>query len=120
MTGLKVRPMEGERWRYYVDSGTHDDETHVVDLAENNGNGVCSCRYYEVTCGPNYHRNDKKMVPYERNEKGKVVQGVSQCKHIAAVRNYILADMLPRMVGDVQHSRAAPVTVKASADGLPF
>jgi len=120
MNGLKVRPMEGERWRYYVDSGTHEDETHVVDMAENNGNGVCSCRYFEVTCGPNWHKNGHKMVPYERNEKGKVVVGVTQCKHIAAVRNHILNKMLPDMVSTVDYHRPQPVTVKTSEDGLPF
>ena len=117
---MRVSDIHGEHLRYYVHSETHGDETHVVDLTENQGNGQCSCRDFETRCGPAYHRNGKNMVHYNRDDKGKLNPDRTQCKHIHAVRDYLLDSILPGMVLEVEVKRPKPVTIKETPDQLPF
>ena len=117
---MKVSEMPGERFRYTVHSESEDAADHVVDLSENKGNGACSCRDFEVRCGPNYFHNGGKPVHYRRDEKGKVNKDRTQCKHIREVRDYLLDSILPDMVKVVSHARPQVQTIRESEDGFPF
>ena len=119
MADLRAEAILGEHLRYYVHSQTHGDETHVVDLLENDGNGACSCRDFETRRGPNYHKNGKQIVEYAKDEKGKVVAGASRCKHINAAVFQYANDMLRREAAHAT-KRAKPTTIKERSDSLPF
>ena len=116
---MRVTQIPGERFRWYVHSETEGDAEHVVDLTENNGNGQCSCRDFETRCGPAFYRNGKNIIPYERDEKGKLNKDRTICKHINAVRNHLFNSLLPDMV-KAEKPRPKVETVRESADGLPF
>ena len=116
---MKVSPIKGEKWRYYVFSESEDNAEHIVDLSANNGNGECSCRDFETRRGPNFHRNGKLIVDYSKDERGKVNPEATYCKHIAAVRNHLLNSILPDMVRGADQ-KTKPTTVRHAADGLPF
>ena len=114
---MRAEPIRGEALRYTVHSETVGDETHVVDLTENDGNGACSCRDFETRRGPNYHRNGKVIVEYGRDDKGKVIKEATRCKHLNAAFLQFATDVAKEH-GTVK--RAQPVTMKERADGLPF
>ena len=116
---MKVSPVKGEKWRYYVFSESEDNAEHIVDLSANNGNGECSCRDFETRRGPNFHRNGKLIVDYSKDERGKVLPEATYCKHIALVRNHLLNSILPDMVSGAD-KKTKPVTVRKAKDGLPF
>lgn len=116
---MKISPIHGEKWRYYVHSVSENNAEHIVDLSANNGNGECSCRDFETRRGPNFHRNGKNIVDYMRDDKGKVDTEATYCKHIQAVRNHLFNSILPDMVAGAQQ-KTKPVTIRANDDGLPF
>jgi len=117
---LIVKPIPGEHLRFYVVSQSEKDADHIADLGANNGNGECSCRFYEVTCGYNWRNNGKKCVPYYRDEKGKVGKDVTMCKHLNAARHYLLDSILPGMAQE-EKKGTRPVMVKNNTeDGFPF
>jgi len=113
---LRPEPIRGEPLRYYVHSETVGDETHVVDLTENDGNGNCSCTDFAMRRQPML-RQTGTIVQFERGRDGKIVSNTTECKHISAAKHHLATSVakeacLPK--------RAAPVTIKQSADGLPF
>ena len=116
---MKITPIPGERLRYRIESASEHNAEHVVDMSAHEGNGECSCRFFEVTCASNW-RELRRIVPYYRDERGKVGKDVTCCKHILAVRNKILDEILPKMAQEVTVRRAKPVTVRSHDDGLPF
>lgn len=60
--------------------GILDLRFHTVDIADNEGNGQCSCEFFEFTMRPKL----AGMLPNERRE------GKCRCSHIAAARNFAL------------------------------
>ena len=109
--------IEGEPLRYYVHSETVGNETHVVDLAANNGNGECSCTDFAMRRAPNFRHNGGHTVHYYLDTEGKVGKDATTCKHIHAAQ-LDLAVLVARE-SNVQE-RAKPVTIRESNDGLPF
>jgi len=77
----------GEFGRYLVESHSKPNNPYLVDLTERDGHGVCNCTYFQTTANQNYKRHGK-FIPYRTDENGKVNKGVSECKHLAAVRNH--------------------------------
>jgi hypothetical protein len=45
---LKVEPIAGEPLRYHVESVSYPEHPHLVDLAENEGFGACSCQDFTL------------------------------------------------------------------------
>lgn len=66
---LNVRPVNGEHLRYYVDSETKEDETHIVDLE---GRGKCDCGHFLYRVWPAWRRNED----------------YAPCKHLVVARYY--------------------------------
>jgi hypothetical protein len=116
---MKAKQIPGEKGRFTVHSEAEDNAEHVVDMTANKGNGECSCRWFEIKCGPNFHHNGGKIVHYGRDKDGRVNQDATYCKHIDAVRHHILDSTLPTMfVVDI--ARPKPQTIRETHDGLPF
>jgi len=90
-TALKVK--QYEKLRYHVLSESVPDREYLVDLAENNGNGACSCE--DFSC--------RKMTIFEKT--GKIVQygepEATRCKHINACLVELSSLFLDRMNGRV-------------------
>lgn len=75
--------------------GTLDLRFHTVDIADNEGNGCCSCEYFQFTMGPRL----SGMLPNERRE------GKCRCSHIQAARNFALD--LALYVHDIEQHKDA-------------
>jgi hypothetical protein len=110
-------PIKGEPFRYYVHSETVGNETHVVDLASNNGNGECSCTDFQMRRGPNLNKNGGVTVHYYLDKDGKVGKDATTCKHIhSAMLEFAVHTARSVCVQE----RAKPQTIRESDDGLPF
>jgi hypothetical protein len=81
----KVEPVEGEPFRYWVES-SDGGVPHLVDLFELSGNGECSCRDFEIRCLTNYRKNEGHTVDYGEINR-------TRCKHITTARLF-LADQV--------------------------
>ena len=49
---IRVAPIPGEPLRYWVQSRSHPQKPHVVDLSEHGGRGKCSCIGWDTTRWP--------------------------------------------------------------------
>ena len=75
---LKCRP-ESKRsnpLRWLVSSGTRPGVTHLVDLADLDGNGACSCEHFVFHLEPRL-RSGKTTTPL-------------RCKHIKVAREALI------------------------------
>ena len=81
----QVRPVLGEPLRYWVESSV-ENEPHLVDMLEHNGNGQCSCMHFQVRCQTAYRLNDYRIVNHG-------YPNATRCKHINTAMLYI-ADRL--------------------------
>ena len=88
---------------YLVESESRPQEPYFVDLTQREGHGSCNCTHFSVTARPN-HRKHGKFIPYRTDAQGKVRQGVSECKHISACRNFyhmtVTQPMLAKFKGE--------------------
>lgn len=64
-----VARVAGEPGRYHVDSSDPRNPAYLVDICENDANGWCGCRNFEIVHQP----------AWQRGEPGK-----HRCKHIIA------------------------------------
>lgn len=62
----KVHQIKGERMRFEADSDKAGHPPYLVDLSENEGEGKCGCRDFEI-----------RIVKNRREKKGKQF-----CKHL--------------------------------------
>lgn len=84
---LKVTPIEGELFRYLVESQRENEGVpeYLVDLSANGGLGCCSCQHYEHRIydliKPQLHLPWDKMTPI-------------CCVHLIDAREYFLQTMI--------------------------
>lgn len=98
---MRIEPIRGEKWRFYVHSESKDDETHIVDLTANGGIGECSCPDWTFRKFPHWRKTDE----------------IVECKHISAA---MMFEMRRLMRAANEPSKPKAVTVKDTKDGLPF
>jgi hypothetical protein len=103
-------PIEGEAGRYYVHSETVGNETHVVDLTANNGNGECSCTDFAMRRAPNFRNNGGHIVHYYIDSNGKVGKDATTCKHCHAAHLHFAVLCAQQL--NTQEQRAKPTTIK--------
>lgn len=86
---MKVAPIPGELFRFYVESRTRKwiEFRHLVDLEAYNGAGQCSCEHYQFSCEPKLAR-------------GRAPSPALRCAHIRAARAYFRSTLLRRMTFD--------------------
>ncbi len=86
-----VRPIPGERLRYWVGSESRPGVSFAVDLGKFSANGSCTCEQFTI----------KLAGPASRYFK---TGQSARCKHIEAARDYEL-DLrhIPAVVRDCYH-----------------
>jgi hypothetical protein len=72
--------------RFRVESWSHPQRPHTVDLLAFNGLGECSCADWSI----------RRAKAAKLGLKGQE----SQCRHITATRNYFLNKLLEQMARD--------------------
>lgn len=55
---VRVTPIAGERFRFHVESWSDPKHPHLVDLAEHNGRGECSCENWKMKRWPRIKANE--------------------------------------------------------------
>lgn len=73
-----------------VQSESNLDQIHKVDMADNNGNGWCSCKDFTTRCQPSF-RQTKRIREYGLVER-------TRCKHINAVVLWIGNEAIRRTI----------------------
>ena len=77
----KVHPIAGEPMRFHVQSKSRRDVRHLVDLAEDNGDGQCGCEQFQMRIAP------------------KRKQGViNYCDHIVSAYRYFGKQMVKEIL----------------------
>lgn len=75
---------------FQVESWREPNHPHNVCLTENNGNGFCTCKYFNITCMRNLKENGGRVVPYGTKK-------ATLCRHLTAARfhwtNTVLREM---------------------------
>ena len=61
---MRVYRIQGELFRYRVESWDQPDQWHTVDLLDAGGNGRCSCKDDGKTCQRNRKRNPGVFIDY--------------------------------------------------------
>jgi hypothetical protein len=77
-----VEEVEGEPFRYRVESHSEPLFFHTVDLTQRGGHGACTCKHFQVVANPNFRRHGKH-IPYAPKR-----EGVSECRHIRAALDH--------------------------------
>jgi hypothetical protein len=77
-----IAPIEGEPGRFHVPSSRPKQPPYVVDLAENQGNGSCSC--------PDYY---SRRLPAIKEGQPLFTRATS-CWHLIRARNYFCTTVL--------------------------
>lgn len=87
---MRVRVTHIDEWRFSVPSETDGEDPYLVDLAEFDGNGQCSCPHFQMRLEPVLSRG--------------INTDFMRCKHIDAAmdfalppevfRNYVLTSMI--------------------------
>lgn len=99
-TSLRVKEVENEPFRYWVESAS-GGAPYLVDLTANvvdgKAYGQCSCINYQTRCFPNLKRHGR-YIPYRRGSDGKMLNAPSDCQHIAAARTYMLMSVTMPML----------------------
>jgi hypothetical protein len=90
---IRVQPIPGEPLRYYVESWSSPSRPHIVDLAENQGNGACSCRDFVTRRQPNI---DKLMPLFSRE---------TSCRHVIAARRHFTIHTLTDIAREISCQR---------------
>lgn len=75
----KISPIDGEVGRFIVNSTSQKDESHIVDMSLNNGNGSCSCTDFSTRRYQNYKKYNRTILFGDSR---------TVCKHIIGVMNY--------------------------------
>lgn len=89
MRSLHVKEVPGELYVYDVESHSGLPPYRVClgeRILNGRAHGVCQCPHFQAVCDPNL-REHSKRVPYKL-EAGRVVEGVTECKHIRAARQH--------------------------------
>jgi hypothetical protein len=90
---IRVQPIPGEALRFYVESWSSPSRPHIVDLAENQGNGACSCRDFVTRRQPNI---DKLMPLFSRE---------TSCRHVIAARRHFTIHTLTDIAREISCQR---------------
>lgn len=89
MRKLHVQEVPGELYVYEVEShsGLPPYRVSLTErIHQGRAHGVCNCPYFQAVCDPNLREHGKR-VPYKL-EAARVVEGVTECKHIRAARKH--------------------------------
>jgi hypothetical protein len=79
---IHVEEVPGELLRYRVESWSNPDEPHLVDLAEHECSGACSCESFSFT--------KSKAI-----KEGKPLHTrLTQCRHVRAARRFFAVKLL--------------------------
>jgi hypothetical protein len=77
-----VSEVEGVPFTYRVQSRSEPGMAHTVDLTQRGGHGACTCQFFQIRAASNFRRH-QSHIPYAPKR-----EGVSECAHIAAAREY--------------------------------
>ncbi len=80
---VRVQAIDGEQFRYRVESWEDPANPHTVDLLEIDGNGQCCCWDFRKKCSDNITLHPGKTVAYQL-PNGKPNPNRTQCRHICA------------------------------------
>lgn len=89
---IRVRPIDGETMRFYVESWSHPQRPHIVDLLAGNGASECSCTDWMT----------RRNIALRNG--GKPGSSETMCRHVKAARNYFLNRLLRQMASDHAHA----------------
>ncbi len=89
MTSLRVKRLDGEPFRFLVQSES-GREPLTVDLQALDFNGWCGCEDFEARRG--------KVLRENKNERSPA----SRCKHIQAARDWLLDTLMEQIADHLQ------------------
>lgn len=72
-----VKPIEGELWRFHVQSRREPDRFYLVDLTDYDGNGQCACENFQIRLRPDIE--NANVTPL-------------RCHHIDAARKHFMEE----------------------------
>ena len=104
---LHVQPIEGELFRFHVDSRSHPEFPHLVDLESYHWGGQCDCEAFKFRHEPTLSR----MTP------GATRGDELRCSHIKAARSYFLDDLLPKIADSIRRI-AKPTSLSMEGQGI--
>lgn len=85
---VRVREIPGEVMRFHVESWSHPQRPHVVDLLAHTGRGECSCTDWQTRRGPAIKAGASQGSPE------------ALCRHVKVARVYFLNKLLRSMAHD--------------------
>ena len=89
--------------RFMVPS-RNGEKDYLVDLAEHEGNGSCSCSHFKFRLEP------KVKVGVERRMR---------CKHIMAARDYLVSALIERMSDAEEKTKSGEQETDGRAERIP-
>lgn len=114
MRRIGIEEVAGEFLVYLVYSESDPSLVYRVDLAPRDGNGICSCMYFQTIANPNFNRRigeavrqgaqegkrivlkdarEHAFVPYARKRKG-----CTECKHLKLARDHFWKHRIRDMI----------------------
>lgn len=75
---------------FHVSSESKEEEFYTIDMAEHEGNGVCTCRDFATRCEPEF-RQAQHIREYGQHNR-------TRCKHINAVVIWIGNEAIRRAI----------------------
>lgn len=85
---VRVQTIAHETMRFRVESWSHPQRPHIVDLLANAGRGECSCTDWQTRRGPAIRAGASHGKPE------------TMCRHVKVARTYFLNKLLKQMAAD--------------------
>lgn len=104
---IKVQPIQGELFRFYVDSVSRPEAPHLVDLENYRWGGQCDCEAFKFRYEKALSQLGPKDFPTDKH----------RCSHIRAARAYMFDEILPRIAESIRRI-AKPLSLAMEAQGI--
>ena len=93
---IRVQEIQAEPLRYLVESWSDPTRPYLVDLAENHGNGACSCKDFVTRRQPAIRQGSPLFTR------------ATSCRHVVAARKHFTIKTLTDIAAMVKAQEKAP------------
>lgn len=91
---MTVHRIDGEDYRFFVESDRPTADRYLCDLEPYDGNGWCGCKHFEMKCWPKLERGERPTTEEEL-----------KCKHL--IRAHIFQSMeLALLIRQLRHANS--------------
>ena len=106
---MKVSPIEGEKFRFHVQSDSRPDIEHLVDFEAYWFIGKCGCEYFQFRLEPKLAALSRSKVPHPASEEADDYR----CGHLRNAWNEVSRTVMVSIMKDNARKNGGKINRKA-------